>query len=87
MSVLYLMETGAYLHCDGDALVVTVNHGNHNLQKNTTILRQHLQQVFICGNTHISTKALHLCLSEGITVTWLTSSGKLAGRVTPRISG
>ena len=87
MSVLYLMETGACLRRDGDALLVTLPPDKNGHTESRKILRQHLQQVFICGNTHITTEALHLCLGEGVSVAWLTAGGKLVGMVRPPISG
>jgi CRISPR-associated protein Cas1 len=78
MASLYLTEQGSVLRRDGGRLTVE--------KDGTTLLavpRVQVDRLVVMGNVQVSTQALTLLLDEGIETTFLTSHGRLKGRLVP----
>jgi CRISPR-associated protein Cas1 len=76
MSVLYLVEQGATLRKQGDALLVTKN--NEDLQE---IPASKVGQVVVFGNVNITTPVIHYLLRNGIDCVFCSSAGRYHGRL------
>lgn len=81
-NVVYVMSQGAYVHRDGENLLVDV--------EKVTRLRQpiHLVDALVCfGRITVSPPAMAFCAERGIAVTFLSRSGRLLARVDAPGSG
>ncbi len=87
MPTLYVTRPGAVVRRTASALVVTADRETENGKtKRETLaeLQPHrLEAVGIVGRAHMTTDATHLCLDQGISVTWFTAGGRLKGRLVP----
>lgn len=81
-NVLYVMTQGAYVHRDHLCLQVEVN-GEVKLG----VPLHNLQAVALFGNVMVSPGALNLCAEAGVSVTFLSESGRLQARVDAPVSG
>lgn len=81
-NTLYVMTQGAYLHRDHLALLVKID-GEVRL----AVPLHNLQAVSLFGNVMVSPGAMQLCAEAGISMTFLTETGRLLARVDGPVSG
>jgi CRISPR-associated protein Cas1 len=81
-NVLYVMTQGAYVHRDHLTIQVKVD----GLVKLGVPLHN-LQAVTLFGNVMVSPGALGLCAEAGVSVTFLSETGRLLARVDAPVSG
>lgn len=81
-NTLYVLTQGAYVHRDHLALQVKID-GAVRL----AVPAHNLQAVSVFGNVMVSPGALHLCAESGISMTFLSESGRLLARVDGPVSG
>lgn len=72
--VIHVTTPGSTVGRTGERLKITVEGANE--QKFPI---EDVQTLVIHGNSQVTTQALHLCASHGITVHWLTGSGQYVG--------
>ncbi len=76
--VLYVSEPGTYLSLSGETIVVS----RHN-EKLQEIPIKDIVHVSLMGNVQCSTQLLHNLLSAGVSISHLSSHGKLIGTTAP----
>jgi CRISPR-associated protein Cas1 len=81
-NVLYVMTQGAYVHRDHLCVQVKVD-GNVKLG----VPIHNLQALALFGDVLVSPGALSLCAEAGVSVTFLSESGRLLARLDAPISG
>jgi CRISPR-associated protein Cas1 len=81
-NVLYVMTQGAYVHRDHLVLQVKVD-GEVKLG----VPLHNLQALTLFGNVMVSPGALNLCAEAGVSVTFLSETGRLMARVDAPVSG
>lgn len=81
-NVLYVMTQGAYVHRDHLTLQVKVNG---EVKLGAPI--HNLQAVALFGNVMVSPGALNLCAETGVSVTFLSETGRLQARVDAPAAG
>jgi CRISPR-associated protein Cas1 len=81
-NVLYVMTQGAYVHRDHLTLQVKVED-----EVKLGVPLHNLQAVTLFGNVMVSPGALTLCAEAGVSVTFLSETGRLLARVDAPISG
>jgi CRISP-associated protein Cas1 len=81
-NVLYVMTQGAYVHRDHLTLQVKVE----DVVKLGVPLHN-LQALALFGNVMVSPGALNLCAEAGVSVTFLSETGRLLARVDSPVSG
>jgi len=81
-NVLYIMTQGAYVHRDHLTLEVKVD-GEVKLG----VPLHNLQALTLFGNVMVSPGALQVCAEAGISVTFLSETGRLMARVDAPVSG
>lgn len=81
-NTLYVMTQGAYLHRDHLALQVKID-GEIRL----AVPLHNLQAVSLFGNVMVSPGAMQLCAEAGISMTFLSETGRLLARVDGPVSG
>ena len=82
LNTLYVMTQGAYLHLEGETLVVEVER-----QKRLQVPMHHLGSVVIFGDVLISPAALHRCADDGRGVMLLDRHGRFKARLEGSLSG
>lgn len=87
MSTLYLTEPRSTLRRQSECLRVTRDTKDEQGQRGQQVLGHvtvhDLELVVLCGDVHITADATRLCLAQGIAVAWLSSAGRLLGRIVP----
>lgn len=78
MATLYLSEQGAVVRREQNRIVV-----EHNNSKLAEIHEFKLQRVVVYGNVQLTTPVIGLLLDRGIDTTFLSTHGKLKGRLAP----
>lgn len=81
-NVLYVMTQGAYVHRDHLTIQVKVD-GEVRL----AVPLHNLQAVTLFGSVMVSPGALNLCAEAGVSVTFLSETGRLMARVDAPVSG
>jgi CRISPR-associated protein Cas1 len=81
-NVLYVMTQGAYVNRDHLALQVSVDK-----VVKLGVPLHNLQAVTVFGNVMVSPGALGLCAEAGVSVTFLSETGRLLARVDAPVSG
>ncbi len=81
-NTLYVMTQGAYLHRDHLALQVKID-GEIRL----AVPLHNLQAVSLFGNVMVSPGAMQLCAEAGVSMTFLSETGRLLARVDGPVSG
>ena len=82
LNTLYVMTQGAYLHLEGETLVVEVER-----QKRLQVPLHHLGSVVIFGDIMVSPAALHRCADDGRGVVLLDRRGQFKARLEGPLSG
>ena len=82
LNTLYVMTQGAYLHLEGETLVVEIER-----QKRLQVPLHHLGSVVIFGDIMVSPAALHRCADDGRGVVFLDRSGRFKARLEGPLSG
>lgn len=82
LNTLYVMTQGAYLHLEGETLVVEVER-----QKRLQVPMHHLGSVVIFGDVLVSPAALHRCADDGRGVMLLDRHGRFKARLEGSLSG
>ncbi|OBR68966.1 subtype I-C CRISPR-associated endonuclease Cas1 [Paenibacillus oryzae] len=82
LNTLYVTLDNAYLRAKGDTLVVTAE-GVKELQ----VARIQLESIVIFGYVGVSPEAMNLCVDNGISLVFLTPTGRFKARVTGEVSG
>lgn len=67
LNTLYITMENAYLHAKGETLVVRADGVKEFIQ---------LESIVIFGYVGVSPEAMHLCVDNGISLVFLTPSGK-----------
>ena len=76
MSVLYLLDSGSYVHKEGGRLIIK--------KEKKTIQQVHifkLSQIVLIGNITLTNSVIKTLLYEGIDVVFMTKTGKYLGRL------
>jgi CRISPR-associated protein Cas1 len=81
-NVLYVMTQGAYVHRDHLTLQVKVDD-----EVKLGVPLHNLQALTLFGNVMVSPGALSLCAEAGVSVTFLSETGRLMARVDAPVSG
>ena len=76
LNTLYVMTQGAYLHLEGETLVVEIER-----QKRLQVPLHHLGSVVIFGDIMVSPAALHRCADDGRGVVLLDRRGQFKARL------
>ncbi|MFQ6114248.1 MAG: CRISPR-associated endonuclease Cas1 [bacterium] len=76
MSTVYITEQGAMLHQSSRHLVVTKGK-----EKLIHIPLLNVERLVLFGNVQITTQAINLLLNEGIDVAFMSTQGRLRGRL------
>lgn len=82
LNTLYVMTQGAYLHMEGETLVVEIER-----QKRLQVPLHHLGGVVIFGDIMVSPAALHRCADDGRGVVLLDRRGQFKARLEGPLSG
>lgn len=82
LNTLYVMTQGAYLHLEGETLVVEIER-----QKRLQVPLHHLGSVVIFGDIMVSPAALHRCADDGRGVVLLDRRGQFKARLEGSLSG
>ena len=82
LNTLYVMTQGAYLHLEGETLVVEIER-----QKRLQVPLHHLGSVVIFGDIMVSPAALHRCADDGRGVVFLDRRGRFKARLEGPLSG
>ena len=82
LNTLYVMTQGAYLHLEGETLVVEIER-----QKRLQVPLHHLGSVVIFGDIMVSPAALHRCADDGRGVVLLDRYGQFKARLEGPLSG
>ena len=82
LNTLYVMTQGAYLHLEGETLVVEIER-----QKRLQVPLHHLGSVVIFGDIMVSPAALHRCADDGRGVVLLDRRGQFKARLEGPLSG
>lgn len=82
LNTLYVMTQGAYLHLEGETLVVEIER-----QKRLQVPLHHLGSVVIFGDIMVSPAALHRCADDGRGVVLLDRHGQFKARLEGPLSG
>jgi len=81
MAILYLTEQGCVVNLTAGRIIV--RKGEKLLQE-LPVLK--LEQIIAYGNAHLTPAVIAHCLSQGIEVAFLSSSGKYRGRLQPEFT-
>jgi CRISPR-associated protein Cas1 len=82
LNTLYITTEGAYLHRDGLALKVEVEK-----QEKLRVPVHHLESVVVFEHVMVSPSAMGLLAEHGVSLTFLSYSGRLLARVDAPVSG
>ncbi|MDS4029178.1 MAG: type I-C CRISPR-associated endonuclease Cas1c [Candidatus Contendobacter sp.] len=82
LNTLYVMTQGAYLHLEGETLVVEIER-----QKRLQVPLHHLGSVVIFGDIMVSPAAFHRCADDGRGVVLLDRRGQFKARLEGPLSG
>jgi CRISPR-associated protein Cas1 len=82
LNTLFVMTQGAYLHLEGETLVVEIER-----QKRLQVPLHHLGSVVIFGDIMVSPAALHRCADDGRGVVLLDRRGQFKARLEGPLSG
>lgn len=82
LNTLYVMTQGAYLHLEGETLVVEIER-----QKRLQVPLHHLGSVVIFGDIMVSPATLHRCADDGRGVMLLDRRGQFKARLEGPLSG
>jgi CRISPR-associated protein Cas1 len=82
LNTLYVMTQGAYLHLEGETLVVEIER-----QKRLQVPLHHLGSVVIFGDIMVSPAALHRCAADGRGVVFLDRRGQFKARLEGPLTG
>lgn len=89
-AALYITQPGAVLRWQQGRLVVTRDRrdqeedGERGGRETLMVIgTSRLETIGLIGKVHVTRDALSQCLEAGITLSWLTSGGRLRGRLTP----
>ncbi len=82
LNTLYVMTQGAYLHLEGETLVVEIER-----QKRLQVPLHHLGSVVIFGDIMVSPAALHRCADDGRGVVLLDRRGQFKARLEGPLTG
>lgn len=82
LNTLYVMTQGAYLHLEGETLVVEIER-----QKRLQVPLHHLGSVVIFGDIMASPAALHRCADDGRGVVLLDRRGQFKARLEGPLTG
>ncbi len=82
LNTLYVMTQGAYLHLEGETLVVEIER-----QKRLQVPLHHLGSVVIFGDIMVSPATLHRCADDGRGVVLLDRRGQFKARLEGPLSG
>lgn len=74
---LHVVSPRAHLGRSGAALLLT-----HEEEKQKIPIEQ-LDSIVVHGFAQVSTQAIHLCAQHGVSIQWLTASGKFSGVMAP----
>lgn len=74
LGVVYVSEPGSRLGKSAFELVITTPDGNH-----TEVPLKDVRHISLFGNVQMSTQLVHQCMESGISVSYLTSGGRLIG--------
>jgi len=75
-NTLFIMTQGAYLRLDHDTLRVDIE-GETKLQ----VPLHHLSGIVCFGNVAVSPFLIHECAEQGLSITWLSNSGRFKARM------
>ncbi|GAC1436135.1 MAG: hypothetical protein NVSMB6_32480 [Burkholderiaceae bacterium] len=76
MPVLYLLEQGTTIQCNGERIEV---RKDDEVLQSVPLVK--LEQIFIFGNVQCTTQALKRFLDRNLDVVFLTTSGRFRGRL------
>lgn len=79
MSTLYVMENGGKICKDGDRIKVATARGDTLL----SMPLERLEQLVIMGNVTVTTQTIKTLLSRGIPLVFVTTQGRLLGKLQP----
>jgi CRISPR-associated protein Cas1 len=82
LNTLFVLTAGSYLRRDHRNVVVEVDK-----QARATIPVHHLDAVAVFGHSMVSPGVMELCHEQGVSVTYLSESGRLVARVDAPQSG
>lgn len=82
LNTLYITLDNAYLRAKGETLIVSAE-GIKELQ----VPRINLESIVIFGYVGVSPEAMNLCVDNGISLVFLTPTGRFKARVTGEVSG
>ena len=82
LNTLYVFTAGSYLHRDHRNIVVEVEK-----QVKATIPIHHLDAIAVLGPSMVSPGAMELCQDQGVSLTFLSDSGRVIARVDAPMSG
>ena len=82
LNCLYVNTPGTVLHLDHDAVLARCE----DVPLRRVPLRR-LEGISAIGRVTITTPLIHRCAEDGITISWLTSSGRHAGTLRGRTTG
>jgi CRISPR-associated protein Cas1 len=82
LNTLYVMTNGSYLRKDRQNIVVEVDK-----KVKSAVPIHHLDGISIFGRGMVSPSAMAFCQQSGVSITFLTESGRLMARVDAPRSG
>ena len=82
LNTLYVLTTGSYVHRDHRNVVVEFEK-----KVKASIPIHHLDSVAIFGPSMVSPGAMELCHEQGVSLTFLSDSGRIVARVDAPMSG
>jgi CRISPR-associated protein Cas1 len=80
--ILYVVEQGAVIGKSGDQFIVRGREGETLAE----VPGAKLRQICVYGYGHFTTQAVHACMDLGIDVAFLSTGGRLKGRLAPNPS-
>lgn len=90
MPTLYVTLPGAVVRKSAKSLVITVDSTNPDgasrREEVEEVEPHRVDLIMLFGRTHITSSATRFCLQQGIDLAWLTSGGRLLGRVVSETS-
>lgn len=82
LNCLYVNTPGTVLHLDHDAVLARCDDAPIR-----RVPLRRIEGIMAIGRVTVTTPLIHRCGEDGITVSWLTSTGKHAGTLRGRTSG
>ncbi len=94
MPTLYVTEPRSVVRRQGGSLIVTLDDevaddNDSSQARSSRLIRvqpHRLELIGLVGPVHITSAATRLCFHHGIDIAWFTRTGRLQGRVVPKLS-